>query len=68
MIGARFGCTFVGFCDSIRFMISPEIHHTWADVGYALVSNPLPVGMVGAAFAVSVLVLSVAIAMRIESK
>lgn len=49
-------------------MISPEIHHTWADVGYAVAGNLFLVGMVGVAFAVSVLVLSVAIAVRIESK
>jgi hypothetical protein len=49
-------------------MISPEIHHTWADIGYAVAGNPFLVGMVSGAFAVSVLVLSLAIAMRIESK
>lgn len=43
-------------------MISPEIHHTWSDVGYAVVSNPFLVGAVGMAFAVSIITLSIAAA------
>ena len=49
-------------------MISPEIHHTWADVGYAVVSNPFLVGVAGMACVVSIIVLSIAAAMWTESK